>query len=370
MSRIKILFIIPTLGGGGSERVFSTLANTIDPSVFEPIFVILDSRHDFYTLDESRVRVVRFQQASIKFGFSVIRQIVREVRPHIIISTLNHLNLMMALMRFALPRDIRYIARESSIVSINQQNLRSPRLYGLLTRWFYPYFDRIICQSNDMKTDFTANFGLLENQLSVINNPVNTAKIWEKSLEKPTDNSIESCQKPHFVTVGRLDFAKGIDRLLIVLSKLDFDFSFDIIGEGIEMENLKNQAKSLKINEKVRFLGSQKNPFPFVAAADVFLFGSRYEGFPNVLIEAGACGTPIVAFACKGGITEILRGDGDNGFAVLDGDFAAFENAIRRAITTNFDRQKIKNLTDERFGEAQILKKYEAVFLELTPSVF
>ena len=370
MNKVKILFLIPTLHGGGSERVLTTIANGIDPSVFEPIFAVLDARNAFFQLDESRVRLVNLNEPRVSRAFLKIRRLILFEKPHVVVSTLSHLNLIVAIFRWALPKNVHFVARESSVVSINNQQQRFPKLYNFLMRRFYPRFDRIICQSEDMRDDFLENFGLPFDKISVINNPVNVAAIAEKLLDFPKNfNRTPLSKLPRkirFVTVGRLDKGKGIDRLLTILSRLDFDFQFDIIGDGSELGNLKNLAKSLKINEKVEFLGAQKNPFPFIAAADIFLFGSRYEGFPNVLIEAGACGVPIVAFNCKGGISEILR-DGDNGFAVPDGDFTAFENAIRRAITTDFDHQKIKKLTAERFGEAEILKKYEAVFLELTP---
>lgn len=362
--KIKILFLIPTLQGGGSERVFTTIAQNIDPSVFEPVFVVLDGRHAFFPMSQSKIRFIDLEIPGVIKAFRKIRALIKTEKPHIVFSTLSHLNIVLAMGRFLLaPRSVRFVARESSVMSLNNQYQNPTWLYNLLTRLFYPTFDALICQSKDMYDDFVTHFGLSQKQLHIINNPINRLVIEQKKQEKQVNIQPQTLR---FVTVGRLVKGKGIDRLLTILSRLEWSFVFDIIGEGQEKDNLEALSETLKLANKVKFWGALDNPFPLIAAADVFLFGSHHEGFPNVLIEAGACGTPVVAFDCKGGINEIMR-DGMNGFVVENNDFDAFENAIRHIISKPLDRQNIIKMTESRFDLPMIMQQYEAVFKNLIP---
>ena len=137
-----------------------------------------------------------------------------------------------------------------------------------------------------------------------------------------------------------------------------------IIGEGSERERLTKLAETLGIAKKVTFQGVQKNPFAWMKSADLLLLTSEFEGFPNVLLEAGALGTPVVAFACGGVVAEIIT-ENVNGFIVPDGNESAFKAAILRGCSTKFDRSLIRHLTREKFGVARIVQQYEAAFLKI-----
>ncbi|MBL7817959.1 MAG: glycosyltransferase [Saprospiraceae bacterium] len=366
MTKKKILFVIPTLQSGGSERVFTTIAHQIDPSVFDITFMVLDGRDAFFSIHSPHIKFMDLQTPKVTKAFWAIRAWIKKEQPNIVFSTLSHLNIILAMGRFFLAaKNARFIARESSVMSLNNQYQNPTWLFNFLTRQFYNNFDTIICQSRDMHDDFVHHFDISEQKLSIINNPIDAVEIEKKinvALSSRTGDAPQQTPFFRFVTVGRLTKSKGIDRLLRVLHRLDAAFVFDIVGDGQEMDNLKALADNLGIKEKVRFHGALDNPFPLVAQADVFLFGSHHEGFPNVLIEAGACGTPVVSFDCKGGINEIIE-QGENGFMVAHNDFFAFEKALRVSLEVPFDRQKIKQRTQERFGMVQIIKKYENIFL-------
>ena len=369
-NKIKILFLIPTLQGGGSERVFTTLAQSIDPSVFEAVFVVLDGRNAFFKIKRDDIHFIDLQKPRLVKAFWAIRTLIKKEQPQIVMSTLSHLNVSMAIWSFLLSsHKTRFIARESVVMSINSKHQKYSWIFDFLTRRFYPSFDAIICQSSDMYDDLLTNYGIPSKNLHIINNPINRLDIAKKMAQKPlfaADRT--SLETRRFVTVGTLTKRKGIDRLMLILSRLDFPFVFDIIGDGIEKDNLIALSQQLKIQNKVKFWGALDNPFALVGAADVFLFGSHFEGFPNVLIEAGACGTPVITFDCKGGINEIIQ-QGINGFVVPDNDLEAFSKALFVVIKTPLDRNKIIELTQNRFDIEIIMKKYETVFKSLAPSV-
>ena len=355
----KIFFLIPSLTSGGSERVFSILANHLDNQQFDITVFVLDGRNRFYDIDESRVQVVDLKSPRIRQAFSKIIKIIRGEKPDLVVSTLSHLNQFIGLMKPVLPQKTRFIARESTILSVFHRQQSMPALRDLLVRWLYPSFDGLICQSQRMAKDFENNYNLAPSQLTIINNPVDTEGVLKLAFE-----TIVPAKKAafRFVSVGRLSAEKGIDKALRILARLENrDFEYHIIGEGNERSRLEELAKTLGISENVLFQGVQKNPFSWIISADLLLLTSEFEGFPNVLLEAGAVGTPSIAFACGGVVEEIIT-DGINGFIVKDGDEAAFSAAILRGCSTEFNRSRIQDLTKNKFGVEKIVAQYAATF--------
>ena len=136
-----------------------------------------------------------------------------------------------------------------------------------------------------------------------------------------------------------------------------------ILGEGRDKELL-HQMKSDFGLENVIFHGIQKNPYPFLNFADLFVLSSRYEGFPNVLLEAGACGTYALANNCKGGIHEIIQ-------PKINGEISDIENheefatKILKILEQTHNSEAIKNSIQSRFSKEMILEKYFEIFEEI-----
>jgi glycosyltransferase involved in cell wall biosynthesis len=365
----KIFFLIPSLTSGGSERVFSILANHLDHQKWDITVVVLDGSQRFYTINEDKVRVIDLQTPRVRQGFVKIFKLIRREKPDLVVSTLSHLNQFIALIKPFLPSKTRFIARESTILSVFHQQETVPAFRDFLVRWLYPSFDAIICQSQRMASDFNNYYKIPHSKLHIINNPVDTEGVKRsgnfESFPNIVSNVVSKKAAFRFVSVGRLSTEKGLDKALRILAQLDnLDFEYHLIGEGNQRKRLEELAKMLGISEKVSFQGVQKNPFVWMDSADFLLLTSEFEGFPNVLLEAGAVGTPSIAFACGGVVAEIIE-EGINGFIVPDGAEAAFSAAILRGIKTTFDRKKIQDLTKEKFGVEKIVKEYAAIFLRV-----
>ncbi len=360
--KIKILFLCPSLQGGGSERFMSILVNNLNIEKFDITLAIIDNESPFYEIDESRVQLLDLKTPFIKHALPKVFRLIWRERPDIVFSNMTKLNIFIATFRPFFPPKTRFMARESSIVSIDNQTAFKNQLkqINFLIRFFYKRFDALVCQSKAMKEDLVVHYGLKSSKITVINNPVNT-----KAIEDKIETTTEVKTKPRFVSVGRLSASKGFDRLLEAVSILNFDFQFDIIGAGEELKTLQEKAKQLGVADKVHFLGQLVNPFSIIAASDIFIFGSHYEGFPNVLIEAGACGVPIVAFNSLGGTSEIVE-VGVNGFLVPDGDIACFSQKIIETLKTPFEKKAIKIYTEKKFGLRKILLEYEKLILSQT----
>jgi GalNAc-alpha-(1->4)-GalNAc-alpha-(1->3)-diNAcBac-PP-undecaprenol alpha-1,4-N-acetyl-D-galactosaminyltransferase len=140
-----------------------------------------------------------------------------------------------------------------------------------------------------------------------------------------------------------------------------------VLGEGAERAALEAQARALGLAEAVRFVGFQEHPYPYFGYADLFVLSSRYEGMPNTLLEALACGCPVVAFDCPHGVREIVQPD-VNGVLVPPEDVPALATALARLLSSPAERARLRTQiapTLERFTAPVITRSWEAIFDEL-----
>ncbi len=289
--------------------------------------------------------------ANVRKSLFAILKLSRELKPAIIFTTANHLNLFVAMFRWMFPKKVKVIARESSIVSVNTQRTWNPQLYHWLLRRFYRKIDLIICQSEYMRQDLLKNYHIKKAKTRVIYNPVTAPKL-------SNDEKKSSCAK--LVTVARLSEEKGLDRLIRSVAKLTIPCHFTIVGEGSKRPALEKLIRDMNLREKVTLAGSNTDPFTVVTQPDIFLMGSYYEGFPNAMLEALAGGIPVVAFNAPGGISELLT-DGVNGILVNGGDETTFAEAIEKAINSNFNRNAIRDKTLTRFDINVIMNDWYEV---------
>jgi glycosyltransferase involved in cell wall biosynthesis len=355
--RTRLLFLIPTLTGGGAERVVVTLLQHLNRARFELALAVVDTRdaafRDQVPADVEFIDLgcLRVRQALPKLGLLLWRR-----QPDVVMSTLGHLNLALAIVRPLLPDSTRYIARETTIVSNGIAQYSRPRLWAWAYRRYYNRFERVICQSRAMRDDLVAHFEVDAKRTVVIHNPVDQARI-AAALALPAQ-SVTPPGLLRVVAAGRLSGEKGFDMLLDALTLTRRrDLHLTILGDGPLRAELTSRADSLGIADRVRFAGFLVNPYPTIGAADLFVLSSRYEGFPNVVLEALACGIPVVAMPAPGGVREIL--DGIDGCIVAD-DISA------EALATAIDRWQPSRVPESAvaaYAVGRIVAAYEAEFL-------
>jgi glycosyltransferase involved in cell wall biosynthesis len=176
------------------------------------------------------------------------------------------------------------------------------------------------------------------------------------------------------LAVGRLDYQKGFDRLLAacaqVFQKHD-DWSLVILGQGGQRETLLKQAKALGIHDRVALPGAVGNVGAWYESTDLYALTSRFEGFPNTLVEALAHGVPSVAVDCETGPREILRHEVD-GLLVPQDDPDALETALDRLIGDSALRNRFAERAveaRERFAVERIAGEWETLFEEVIRDV-
>lgn len=314
--RTKLLFLIPTLTGGGAERVVVTLLQHLDRERFELALAVVDTRDAAFR--DQVPQDVEFIDLGCRRVRQALPKLVRLLwrrRPDVVMSTLGHLNLALAIVRPLLPGRTRYVARETTIVSQGITEYRRPWLWAWAFRRFYGRFDRVICQSRAMRDDLVSHHGLDAKRTVVIHNPVDRVRI-----AAALGTAVQWTGPPQLLRVvaaGRLSREKGFDLLLDALALARRrDLHLTILGVGPLRAELGARVEARGIAARVHFAGFLRNPYPMLAAADLFVLSSRYEGFPNVVLEALACGTPVVAAPAPGGLREIL--DGVGGCVVAD----------------------------------------------------
>jgi glycosyltransferase involved in cell wall biosynthesis len=362
--RIAVLFIIPSLGAGGAERVTITLLRNLDRARFRPMLCVLtQSKRGFRDEVPADVEVFDLRAARVLSALPRIVSLVWRTRPDVLFSQLSHLNLALAMIRPLLPRQLALIGRESSIVSQTVHAYRSPALWRWCYRRFYRRLDRVVCQSRSMRTDLVEQFSLPLERTALVNNPIDTERVRKLAGEHQRcgerDGGVRSLQ---LVACGRLSHEKGYDLLLQAVSEFDAgQVHLTIVGDGPLMSSLVNQAMLLGIAERVDFVGFQSNPYPYLARADWFVLSSRFEGFPNVVLEALACGTPVIATPAIGGVSEAF--EGVEGCVLLEEISAqALCRAIGEAIKQPPHRIDYRNST-RRYQVATVMDAFEELFI-------
>ena len=223
----------------------------------------------------------------------------------------------------------------------------------------------VLANSRDIKRDLVRNFGVSADKIEVIHNPLDIERISRLARE-PVDHPWFEGEIPVVISVGRLEPQKGYHHLLRAFARIKKtrQCKLVILGEGKKRGELGNLARELGIKQDVAFLGFQKNPFKYLARSDIFVLSSLWEGFPNAIIEAMACGIPVVASSCPGGVDEVIE-DGFNGLLVLPAD----EKALANAILSILDDEKLAERLVKRgrcrvedFSLSKKIREYERVF--------
>jgi glycosyltransferase involved in cell wall biosynthesis len=362
MKKQKLVGIIHELTMGGAERMMVTILNHFVANNDSVHLIIFKNIGTLKELLDTRIMVHDLEELSVKKGIPKCLKEIYAIKPTIVFTGIGHLNIALApfipIMRRLLPKT-RWISRETNIVSLQNQEEKYPKFFDYLYRNMYKNFDVIITQSKDMKEDLEKNYPSTSTRLRLINNPIDIAKVEKLASELITHHFRK--ETINLISVGTLRKRKRQDLLLKAFSRLSSKYTLVIVGSGAEEKNLKELSHELKIHHRVSFEGHQTNPYPYMKGSDLFILTSEHEGFPNVLLESNSLGTPVVAFACPGGITEIIE-EGINGISVMNGDVDALVKAITKVEKEGFTDTLVVDSVQRRYSTSIILKQYEDAF--------
>lgn len=356
MKKSSIIFILPDLETGGAERIVTTLANHLPRDQFEPKILLLRKEGGFLEILNEDIEIIDIKTPRIRHSLKPILLEIKKRRPDIVFSGFGEVNAYLSLFIKLFPKT-KFIARETNVVSKHVTRKEIRFFYR-----FYNNYHRIICQSDDMQNDLIENFNIKKEKLIKINNPVDFDFINEKLGISIKPETFKDDFK-NIVAIGNLSSRKGFDNLLKVFSHLKNEkIKLHLIGDGRDKELLLQMKSDLKL-DNVIFHGQQKNPYQFLKFADLFILSSRYEGFPNVLLEAGACGVYSLANNCPGGINEIIQ-DKINGEISDIEQHQQFAEKVKEICAETHDKKLIVNSIKTRFSKDIILKHYQNLLLD------
>lgn len=373
MNKKKLLFINIDLGSGGAERIMSYIMNGLSKNENYEIKLLI-MRDDTMQFAKDLPENVKIETLHVKGRtksnmIKLVRAIIKE-QADICFTGVFRLNLMLSLtlpfLNCFLKKPMRTIAREANVLTniLDSYNLNN-RFIHFLYKHFYNKYDRVIAQSNDMRNDMITNWGIKEEKVTLINNPIRSEFVREKSAEAPALDFPKD--KLNYIAVGRIAPQKGYDIIIERMAGMGKKLNFRLYIAGDlnkdETSKIKQLIKDYGLEESVILIGRQDNPFSLVAASDGLLLPSRHEGFPNVLLEAGALGKPVFANHCPGGIDEIVI-PGLNGYYCNFENQKEFEETLHKYQTTTFDSEAIKESIENRFAFDFIMEKYNKVFAE------
>ena len=333
MRRITIL--LPSLASGGAERVMLNLSRGLADRGFDVDMVLARAKGVYLTMLDPRIRLVDLNAERVILAFPALSRYLRQVQPHAILSSLPHLNLTYVMARGWSRVMSRLVLVEHGDVALSlKYSVRSwERFFPAAMRVLYPFADGVVAVSEGVADGITSRTGLRRDKITVIHNPIVTPDISEKAAAETNHPWFAAGQWPVIVAAGRLTALKDYPTLLcaFALLRAQRKVRLVILGEGELHKELEILASELGIASEVAFVGFQVNPFAFLGRAAVLVLSSVWEGFGNVLVEAMACGTQVVATDCPSGPAEILDG-GRFGRLVSVGDAPALAAAMEAAL--------------------------------------
>ncbi|MDL1866635.1 glycosyltransferase [Betaproteobacteria bacterium PRO4] len=335
---MDVSLFVPSLRGGGAERVMVMLANGFADRGLKVDLVLAQAEGPYLSEVSSSVRVVDLRSRRVLASLPGLVRYLRKVRPEAMLSALNHANVIAVMARILAGTDVRLIVSEHNNLSMSSsrsQNWRS-RLIPPLMRSMYRKATGVIAVSKGVADDLAMAINFPRDRITVVYNPVVTPELIEKS-QKPLSHSwLEGGKPPVILGVGRLTPQKDFATLIHAFARVrvKYDCRLVILGEGELRVELEQLVASLGIADSVLLPGFVENPFAWMGRVQLFVLSSRWEGLGNVLIEAMACGAPVVSTDCPSGPDEILEG-GKWGKLVPVGDVEALAAAIIVSLETS-----------------------------------
>lgn len=358
-NRKKIFFLIHEMSMGGATRVILNLVNNLDN--FDTHLVVFNNRGVLLPKVKRDVTIHNLNSSRVLFGTHKLISLLLKERPDIIFTGITHVNLTIAMWLPILKsslKNTKFIAREVNIPTIRAKYLKKSKKMDYIYKQIISRFDIVIAQSQYMKRDILSSYNIDAKKVIVVNNPLDI-KYINSQLEESHKQLLPK-DKINIVATGMLRKQKAFERLIDVFTLLDDNYHLNIIGEGAERRFLENRIKNLNIEDRVTLWGLQKNPYIYIREAKLVALSSLYEGFPNVILEANACGKFVVANSCPGVSEEIII-DNINGILVEENNIKEFADAIKKYSNIEHNERKIIESV-ERYNVKNIIEIYKNIF--------
>jgi glycosyltransferase involved in cell wall biosynthesis len=364
--RRRIAFYLPSLNGGGAERVVLTVAGYVAARGLPTDLVLAKAVGPYLSEVAPGVRIVDLRSGGVMASLPRLTAYLKKTNPGVLFSAMDHANVVAMLSSAIAHSKARTIVsvRTNVSSSLGRGAPLKGRIVRFLMRHFYRRAHRVIAVSHGVAQDLIGAIGVPPEKVEVIYNPVDLETI-DRKLEAPAPHPWLADETiPVILAVGRMKEAKDHSTLIRAFSLVvpRRACRLIILGDGEQRGELESQIRNLGLEKYVDLPGFALNPFPFMKRARVFVLSSTREGLPNSLIEALACGCTVVSTDCPSGPDEILE-HGTYGRLVPPREPRAMAEAILEAL----DRPSVAGQSRARaaaFSAEVICEQYLTTILD------
>lgn len=361
----KVMFFLPSLGGGGAERTVIQLANSFAEQGLNIHLGVCDVTGDKAKLlpeVSPKIQLVNFNCGRVMNSITPLKMKLKAEQYDCLVATQTHTNIVAGIAKKLAGVQTALIFRE---VSTPSKNLK---LQGLakfvlktLVNWTYPMAQQVVCVSKGVETDFREYYSYKKNNLSTIYNPVLDDAYFEK-LKAPVTHRFFNNDNKVILAVGRLTEAKNFGFLIRSFKALYDQHSetrLIILGEGELRAEFEALVSDLGLSDVVDLPGFDSNPYAYFKYASLFVLSSNWEGLPGVLIQALASKVKVVSTDCPSGPMEILD-HAKFGLLVECNDQAGLTQAMQQAIFADYVHYSEADFEAhiQQFHKATVLKQY------------
>ena len=351
-NKMHISVYLPNLSGGGAERVAVHIANALTAQGENVDLVLTQAKGPYLNTVDNRVNVIDLQCSN---RFSTLKSLpklisyLKNKKPEVVFSTLFRANVIVSLALKLSAVKARLIVRHPNM--LYPQKNSGDKLYAKIIKKLAirsaQSADLVVVTSQTMKEELLSLAKFDVEKVKVIPNPVPIPDIQKKAQAEPIHEWFKNKNKPIVLSVGRLTMQKNYTTLIkaFALVKKEVDARLVILGDGEERKKLELLVNELGINDSVSMPGFVDNPYAYMSRADVFVLPSLWEGFPNVLVEAMACNTPVIATDCPGGSAEILD-NGKWGVLVINNNIDNLSEAIKKSLVVSKSINPVERILD------------------------
>ncbi len=363
---VKLLMLITSLAGGGAEKVASELSLNLGPDVSRRVVTLTNDIA--YPTNEKPISMNLvfhglnvFSKAYVAAqGIVRYRKILKEFKPDISLSFLVLDSIINVLSNIGNPQT-RTIVSVHIALSMKFKQTRCKWIIRNMIKILYNRADSVLAVSEGVRNDLIYEFGISPEKIVVIPNPTDISKIESLAQEDILDEDWFNDSTPVILNVGRLTEQKGQWYLIRAFSQVRKHVKCRLVirGSGELQPYLQELVDELKLKNDVRFLGWVDNPYKYMSRASIFVFSSLWEALPCSLVEAMACGIPVIATDCKYGPSEILGG-GEWGILIPPMDGCVYHACD--PLTVEEERlsdEIIRILNDQKMRETYSIKSKE-----------
>ncbi|MGN6397845.1 MAG: glycosyltransferase [Mucilaginibacter sp.] len=358
-----LIFIVPSLLGGGAERVLINLANYFNKQQVKVILIALNHGVPAYPVDDEImvINLLKRKRSTLPhriyymlLTFYKLLFLLIKHRPACVLSFITSANIWTGITCNITRTAYIVSERTSPKRTINQFNF----IVNSLTGSIYRKAKAVVVGTQAVEDCLRQN--------KAFKNLKNIKKITNAVTEFDPVTDVKVHKRKFILGVGRLAHIKGFDQLITAFSVANlYDTDLLIVGDGPERAGLVCQVYNLGLRDRVIFAGAKSNLQDFYSQAAVFVLPSRNEGYPNALVEAMSFGCPCIAMDCEFGPAEIIV-DGQNGLLVSNGDIEALAGGIKHLIEdkalADTLRDNAKKINDTNSAE-KVLKQWSGLIL-------